>query len=70
MGRKKSVWERICWWIAFHLPKRITAYAAYRVLLYATSGKYAPQTRFGVEPGLEAYRRWAGQYTKEGQEIT
>ena len=49
--------ERIRIWIAWHLPKRLVAWCAYRVGAFATQGKYGttvvPEVTF-----MDVMKRW------------
>ena len=49
--------DRIAMWIAWHLPRRVVKWAAYRVAAEATTGAYSRQ----IVPELtfmDAVRRW------------
>lgn len=51
------MWNNVCIWLAYHLPNRVVYYAAIRVAVAATCGKYSHQ----VVPELtctEALQRW------------
>ena len=43
--------EKIAWWIAFKLPRKIVYFATIRLLANATQGKYSKQ----VVPELNAF---------------
>ena len=49
--------ERICWWIAFHLPRKIVYYAIVRAGVHATTGRWGhlltPETTL-----IEVLNRW------------
>ena len=53
----KNIRERLCMWIAWHLPKDIVGWCFSRVVGVATTGKYSSQ----VVPELtaaDALKRW------------
>lgn len=54
---RKEMTESFCRWLAFKLPRRLVMWAAIRVIVNATSGKFSNQ----IVPELsamDAIKRW------------
>ena len=52
-----DLWDVVCRWVAFHLPRRIVMWATLRLFAAATTGKYSHQ----IVPELkatDALQRW------------
>ena len=49
--------ERIPWWVASRLPRRIVCLAAIRLVAFAASGKYKHQDVFELT-AMDAIGRW------------
>lgn len=55
--RLNALPERVCWWIAFHLPRQVIHFAAIRLWAFATSGQYG-NTNVNKITVTEALTRW------------
>jgi hypothetical protein len=55
-----TIKDRICMWIAWHLPKEVVAWCFSRVVGVATTGKYS-NTIVPELTALEALKRWHKQ---------
>jgi len=49
--------DRICMWIAWHLPERIVSWCFSRITAVATSGKYS-STVMSELSAIDALKRW------------
>lgn len=50
-------YDRTIRWIAWHLPKRLVMWAAFRVISHATTGKYSNQNVPELT-AMDAMKRW------------
>ena len=57
MGKRQWVPDEWWQWLAWHAPQRFVAWCAFRVAVYATSGRYSSQIVPDLT-ALDAITRW------------
>lgn len=54
---KERMVEKLCWWIAYRLPRRVVYFASIRLIANATTGQYGDTEAPGIL-AMDAVGRW------------
>ena len=60
--------NRLHWWIAYHLPKKLAYYVGVRVLTWASTQEPYAKIELPRLPGADALKAWYEAYVQIGGE--